>query len=463
MQDDRRADMLFRALAGEAPTPSESDDEELRALVNLGARLDAMGPALATLAGAEQAFNPAFGQKLHRALIAAHPATAENPATSNQETAAQRTVRWMSRRFIALIALIVVLAVIAATVIVQDGRQTSLVGTAVLSPTRVTPRASAKSFAALAPRATPAAGRPAGSPTLPGPAPLSLGSGPPHAGASPTPIPADGFSAASGAAPMHMDTLVPQAADGAGAFRYRLPSGLPSEPVSAPVYRVLQVRTTQEQAGAIAATFSGIRPITGTAGLSFTGDGALLLIIPASGVADYTRTPSVQGSAGPTTPLPKTEVESIARQWLIVHRLLPKKVGPLTVSVTRQGAISSVRFIPTLQLPPLAGAQTPAATVEVAGTGSVVAAHVAWAKLQVVGTATILSPAVAAAGAGAPKAGRTGSTPITVPEIGVTQVTLVYELETRNNILTLRPVYQLTGTLEGKAVSEIVPASWNGT
>jgi hypothetical protein len=460
MQDDPRAEMLFRALTGAEASPDETDDEELRALIALGARLDAMRPAFTALEKAEQAFNPVFAQELHRALIAAHPAaTEEQAAVNNNILAARRTMKLLSRRFLALLALIAALAVIAVTIIVQDGRQTALVGTAALSPTRAAPRSSARSFAALAPRNTPVAGRAAVTPTVPGPAPLSLGSAPsPKAGKSPTPAPAHGSTAASGAAPMHLDTIVPRASDVPNAFRYKLPPTLPSEPSTVPIYRVVRKPTTKAQAQAIAATFTGMRPITGTSILSFAGDGALLRINPTSGVVDYLRTSVGQGSATTTAPPAKVRAESIARQWLVTHHLLAKTTGPLTVNVTNQGTIDTIRFTPTLRLPLLPGAQTPAAVVEVDRTGNVVDAHVAWANLQPAGTATIVSPA-AAAGIGAAKAGQAKSTPVPGPVVTLTKVTLVYESVEQNDALVLRPVYQLTGTLDGKAVTAIVPAS----
>jgi hypothetical protein len=260
-----------------------------------------------------------------------------------------------------------------------------------------------------------------------------------------------------------MNTFAPQASDNSGVFRYRLPSTLPKEPASVPLYRVVQTPTTKAQAGEIAATFAGMRPITGTAILSFKGDDALLRIIPASGIADYTRTSAIQRSAAATGPLSKTREERIARAWLVTHHLLPKAVGPLTVSVTNQGTVGAVRFTPTLQLPLQAGAQTPVAVVEVAGTGSVVDAHVAWANLQPAGTEKILSPTAATAGTGTPKAGQSRSTPVAGAEVRVSRVTLAYELEGQGDALTLRPVYRLTGTLKGQTVTTIVPASRNGT
>jgi hypothetical protein len=451
MQDDPRAEMLFRALAGEEGAPDETDDEELRALIGLGARLDAMRPAFTALRNAEQAFNPGFGQELHRALIAVHPAATEKQAAANNNIlVARRTMKLLSRRFLALLALIAALAVIAVTIIVQDGRQTALVGTAALSPTRAAPRSSVRSFAALAPRATPTARRPA---------PLSLGSAPsPKAGKNPTPAPANGPTAASGAVPMHLDTIVPRASDVPNAFRYKLPRTLPTEPSAVPIYRLVQKPTTKAQAQAIAATFTGMRPITGTSILSFAGNGALLRINPTSGIADYLRTAAGQGSATTIVPPAKPQAERIARAWLVTHHLLAKAIGPLTVSVTDQGTIGTVRFTPTLRLPLLAGTQTPAAVVEVDRTGNVVDAHVAWANLQPVGTATIVSPA-AAAGIGAAKTGQATSTPVPGPLVILSTVTLAYESMEQNDALVLRPVYQLTGTLDGKAVTAIVPAS----
>jgi hypothetical protein len=463
MQDDLRADMLFRALTGEELTPSEADDEELRALVGMGARLEAMRPALVALAGAEDAFNPTFAQELHRTLIAAHPAVpGEQPAVNNTVPVARRTVRWMSRRFIALLVLIAALVAIAVTIIVQDNRSTALVGTAALSPTRAALHITAKSFAANAPRHSPVVGRPQGSPTAQGPAPLSVGA-PPTAGKTPTPAPTGGATAASGASPMHADTFAPPASPGPGPFRYRLPSTLPAEPASVPVYRVLQGPTTKAHARAIAATFAGMQQITGTTILSFTGNDALLRIIPTSGIVDYTRISTVQGSAAITAPLSKTREESIARKWLVTHRLLPKTTGLLTASVRRQGTLDAVQFTPTLQLPLLAGAPAPRAVVEVDGRGNVMDAHVAWAKLQPTGTAKILSPAAATAGPGASKARQGRSTPVAGPEVEVTHVILAYEPVGQDDGLILRPVYQLTGTLKGQPIIQFVPASRNGT
>jgi hypothetical protein len=128
------------------------------------------------------------------------------------------------------------------------------------------------------------------------------------------------------------------------------------------------------------------------------------------------------------------------------------------VNVTNQGTINTIRFTPTLRLPLLPGTQTPAAVVEVDRTGNVVDAHVAWANLQPAGTATIVSPA-AAAEIGAAKAGQAKSTPVAGPVVTLTKVTLAYESVEQNDALVLRPVYQLTGTLDGKAVTAIVPAS----
>ena len=162
-------------------------------------------------------------------------------------------------------------------------------------------------------------------------------------------------------------------------------------------------------------------------------------------------------------PLPTARQESIARAWLITHLLLPKTTGPLTVSVTNQGTVGAVRFTPTLQLPLLTGAQAPVAVVEVDRIGNVVDAHMAWANLQPAGAATIVSPVAATSGAGAPKATQSGSTLVAAPEVNVTRVALVYELVGQGDMLTLRPVYKLTGTLKGRPVTTIVPASRNGT
>src|SRR6185312_2262164 len=60
MQDDARADLLFRILAGEDLLQDHPDDAELRALAELGSRLDTLRPTIAALDRAEQAFNPIF-------------------------------------------------------------------------------------------------------------------------------------------------------------------------------------------------------------------------------------------------------------------------------------------------------------------------------------------------------------------------------------------------------------------
>ncbi|MGH2345186.1 MAG: hypothetical protein ACRDG4_08165, partial [Chloroflexota bacterium] len=358
MQDDARADLLFRLLAGEEPLPGEQDDEELRALAGLGARLETLRPAMAALGRAEQAFNPAFAQGLHRTLVAAHPAAPpERAAAHTTARATTRVAKRLSRRLLALAVLLVTLVIIAAAIVIQGNRQTVQVGTAALTATAARPHIMAKSFAANVPQPPVPAGGTARTAAPNATMAPSFGAAPPaHGGAHPTPSNAQGTESGSNIAGPRMDTIAPRALLAPESFRYQFPSTLPARPVSVPLYRVRRMPITTEEAQTVAASFAGMHGMTGTALLSFSGGGARLMIDPTIGTIDFISTKRAPTPTGATTPLPDSKVVSDARAWLNAHHLLPKQLGQLTVEVARQEGRATVRFAPTLPLPLVADA-----------------------------------------------------------------------------------------------------------
>src|SRR5579864_8832360 len=95
MQDEQRADLLYSMLTEDAPQPAV-DDEELDALAALGVEIERLGPHLAMIARADEAFDAAFAGRLRGALLEAHPATPAVKAIPAH--AAPAVVRRLSRR-----------------------------------------------------------------------------------------------------------------------------------------------------------------------------------------------------------------------------------------------------------------------------------------------------------------------------------------------------------------------------
>lgn len=463
MQDDARADLLFRILAGEDLLQDHPDDAELRALAELGSRLDTLRPTIAALDRAEQAFNPIFAQGLHRTLVATHPAAPPRRAVHNAAHAATRTAKRLSRRFLALLVLLVMLLLIVLGIVIQGNRQAAQVGTAALTATPVRPGILAKSFAANAPQAGAPAGGRAGTAAPKGTASSRLGSATFQPGAQPTPTNRSGTQSVAGGVGPNMDTIVPRPAIHPGSVRYQLPSKLPRQPSSVPLYQVRRLPISVKEARAIAASFTGMGGMTGTTLLSFSGGGAQLVIDPATGAIDFIGTKRAAAPAESTPPLPDSRAVRAARAWLNTHHLLPQQSGALRVKVTRQGVLTAVRFTPALELPLGADAQSPVITVRLDAGEKVVSAHAAWAQLKPAGTAAILPPSVAVSPAVAPPTAHGGATVTVTPLLLVTEVKLLYQTEGQGAAPTLRPVYQLTGMLGVQTITRTVPASRSGT
>ncbi|HVA88908.1 MAG TPA: hypothetical protein VNL71_03615 [Chloroflexota bacterium] len=493
MQDDARAGLLFSVLAGERRMSDSQDDDELRALADLGGRLEALGPAMAAMAQAEGAFDPTFAAGLHRTLLAAHPAVQPEPIRASSSartvTRAARRITW--RMFtLALIAL--ALAATVLLTILRGVQQTAPVGTGPLNPAATRITISARAFSAQrpsspmdrhglvaktpgvekfspmrlgsAPNAEPTPSRATSGPAAtPGEAHGAAGNSP--GAGTPTPEPAKAATAPGPATPYGIQgsTSVPIGPEtGApslpfspseGAYRYQLPAQLPSLPTTAPLYRLRLTPVTMAEAKAIAVTFPDLKPLNPANGLGFAGPDEQLRIIPATGEITYTRL------AGPTdraTPAASqaAAASANARDWLHTHGLFPSYPGALTTTVSREGIWTSVRFAPALEPALLPTAETPVITVTLNAQGIVVSAHSQWAVIEPMGMTALISPkAVARANERTPiSSGRAA------PVVTVSRIILAYQPETEDGILVLRPIYQFEGTLDGQPFSRIVAA-----
>src|SRR5438094_259693 len=91
MQDETRADLLYRALATGEPLPAESDDVELAALFELGTELQLHGATIAMIEEADARIMLASGTDIAavtptskpRARVFAQSNAAPRPATPN--------------------------------------------------------------------------------------------------------------------------------------------------------------------------------------------------------------------------------------------------------------------------------------------------------------------------------------------------------------------------------------------
>lgn len=512
MQDDARADVLFSALAGERQLPGDQEYGELRALADLGARLETLGSAMAAMARAEDAFDPSFAAGLHRTLLAAHPATVQPEPARADSTArtAARAARRISRRMLTLVLMALALAAAVVAAILHGAQQTAPVGTGVLSSTAthvarsvggVAPHApssargpnslapktpSARTFGPMelrpSPRTRSTASR-AGSgaaATQTAPAPSTAGSAHGVAGGSaPNGTPTPGMAKIATAPGLATPTAIPgpsrrsggpmlgaagiPSSAGGGVFRYRLPERTPSQPSPSKVsvYRLRLTPTSPAEIKAITATFPGLKPLPGTNGLGFAGPDEQLGITPTTGAIMYTRRVHA-GGASPPAPAPNTALALVAaRDWLHAHLLFPTHIGPVDTSATTEGIWTTVRIVPALHPALLTGAQIPAITVVLDPRGAVTNAEIRWATAEAAGITALISPSAAMRAdekARTTAAASSARSKQPSPLFIVTRVTLAYQPIAEGVTFVLRPVYLFRGTLEGRPFSQTAAA-----
>ncbi|HEY8283480.1 MAG TPA: hypothetical protein VIJ28_03760 [Chloroflexota bacterium] len=507
MRDDTRADILFSALAGERQLPDDQEFGELRALADLGAQLEALGPAMAALSRADDAFDPSFAAGLHRTLLAAHPAIIQ-PESVRADSSARRAagaVRRISRRMLTLALVALALAAAVVITILHGAQQTAPVGTGVLSATATTVT---RTTAGVAPSVPPAARRgPGFAPNTPKVRTFSGMARRPATGTQPTPARTDSGAApataggthglASGSTPPGTSTpeqaqaaTVPgpatptaihtsttksrgpklgaagiQPSTGGATYRYQLPERTPSQPGKVPVYRLRLTALSSKAAHAIVATFPGLKPLQGTNGLDFADPDEHLQITPTTGEIVYTRLVHAV-EAAPPAPAPSTALAlGAARDWLRRHGQFPTHAGPLTTTVTSAGIWTTVHIMPALHPALLATAQIPAITAIVDPRGVVTNAHIRWATVESVGTAALISPSAATQASEKARTTATASGARGGPPQGqaallftVSRITLAYQPTVEGTTLVLRPVYLLRGTLKGRPLSQTVAA-----
>ncbi len=459
MQDDARADLLYRALVEGEPLPADMDDAELTALVGLGAELSLHGATIALIEEADARFDPAFSRQLRGTLVAAHPATAK-PEIAPEPAVTTRAIAAVSRRSRRLwrrlaLAVTVVLALVAATVIAltQSSRPASQLGLARLTATALSKGVQAPRHASTT-----------------------------NAGAT---VASHGAKSAATAAPdaRIMQTyaqdqtaktptarqFVPSQATplAAKALSYQLAAKLPAVPSAAPVYRVRYNQISSAAYQRIVTSFPELRA-TGAAEHYGTTGGDSLIISRQNGEVTYAASTSGARSAAR---IPAEKAERLAIAWLAAHGLLPAVAGNRYAAVSTSGGITLVRFDPAIRFPVTGNPIVVDLTVRLAPDGHIISAHRLWPSLTPAGDVRILTPQEATRpvqAAPQPAAGGAGATPRNSSTPGqsvqVTTVSLVYAPVGIGPTLSLRPFYSLRGHRIGvhgpaSETTYVVPAS----
>ncbi len=502
MQDDLRADRLYRALAGEEPLDAVQDDEELQALYQLAAELEALAPTMAEIARAEQAFDPAFAQRLKSTLLAEHPAASRAPvavaATDAQAKRAGGGVRVPIRRLLGILALALVAGVALLIALLHGNGQPALVGTESTAATTTSAVKQPRIY--FVARPTPSPGQrgrscstmcrhplrrvPGANGSAPRPmfvAPKQEGTqgarqlqatkapataqraGRGAGGPGIAPTPAGGAATPSGQAfAQSMGVMTPRVAAGTRVFQYQLPRSLPAVPASAPLYTLRYAPLSEGEVQAIVASFPAMHTIGGGTVLAYGNARERLQIARDTGEVDYMLL--ARAVRAPTSTLTPARAILIARTWLIGHHLYPQGGASLVPTATTIGSVVQIRFAPRLPLPLAAQAPGLALTVDLDAGGQVLSAHRLWPELQRTGTAGVLSPQQAVRALSTRNAAQQAYGPDStrhapaVPAVQVRRVTLIYQPSGTGRGATLQPAYLLEGTLAGAPFSQIIPA-----
>jgi hypothetical protein len=473
MQDDLRADLLYQVLSDRQQLPDGLEDPELNALAELGSELDRLGPHIAMIEHADNAFNPAFAHSLQARLMAEHPAAAsvranpEETATGSVVAPVVRNMRRITRRVVILAVIVLSLISIAIAGIINSSQPVPVASTTPkVTATAQRPRI----FAAEGRKATPRdPARPSHSAPLNGSAPAATPSAGAPKSSSNSHQPAGPATAATPSNRAMQSQLSHGEAEGQPV--YRLPDALPALPTTAPVYSLRDQPLSAAAVAAIVASFHDLRPTAGSGQYRAPG-GDALRIARHTGEVEYSH--PYGGAIGTRKPaITPANATKLARAWLASHALLPKDASAQEPSVQYLPGRVIVKFAPSTRYPLSADQAVVDLTVELNAGGQVVHAHRVWPMLHAAGTARLLSPrAVVAPGAPAATAGSAQGTPAapqastTVPAPSVVQIdsiSLVYVPVGSGQTVKLQPFYRLQGRTvggpkTGTTVTRLVPA-----